>query len=115
MHTAWRVCQPSDRLPLPHHLFGAIYCFSLSGEDFVMSEHLSRNNIKLHFSDLPSLFSEKLKKFFSGQYQLNEDVATQLQNIDKKFQAVTQKLTAMDCEMSQLKQEVTRLKKYSGG
>lgn len=83
-----------------------------------MAHQLSRNNVKLHFSDLPALFSDKLKKFFSGQYQHNEDVATYLENTDKKFQIITQKLAATERELSRLKQDIAQLKQNqptSGG
>lgn len=79
-----------------------------------MTDKLSRNNVRLHYSDLPASFSEKLKSFFGRQNALNDDVEKQLEDNQRQLEAIVQKLVATERELAQLKQSVTRLSKAGG-
>ncbi|WP_343529303.1 hypothetical protein [Yokenella regensburgei] len=80
-----------------------------------MSESLSRNNVKLHLSDLPVMFSEKLRGFFSRQPAFNDEVTKILDQNQKQLMVITQKLAATEKELSQLKKAINQQQSKAGG
>ncbi|HHA2025512.1 TPA: hypothetical protein ACOEAK_003169 [Enterobacter ludwigii] len=75
-----------------------------------MMSELSRNNVRLHLSDLPVQFPEKLKSALTRQNAFNEEVEQMLDKSSKALEILAQSQATTQRELNKSRQETRELK-----
>ncbi|TDN54632.1 hypothetical protein EC843_101678 [Buttiauxella sp. JUb87] len=78
-----------------------------------MSDPLSLNTVKIHLSELPPTFSEKLKSFFSRQPAFNDEVKKRLSSASQAIQLLTQEQAALKKRINSLENEINTMKQQN--
>lgn len=78
-----------------------------------MSDPLSLNSVKVHLSELPVTFSEKLKSFFSRQPAFNDEVKKRLSSASQAIQLLTQEQAALKKQIRSLENEINTMKQQN--